>query len=237
MRAFGAPERIIELGAGDGRKTRLLLDAVSGDPTYIPIDIDANVLGLQSAFPNTRVSPIRADYREITSLVDSGAATAFLFLGSSIGNYDRDSAIALLRNVRRVGGVLLLGADLRKSKAILEAAYNDALGVTAAFNLNLLVRINRELGGNFDIAAFEHRAFFNQRESRIEIHLVSRREQSVTIGDRTVHFDEGESIHTENSYKYSEADLHNIAKESGFAIVEVWTDSRKWFADAVLVAR
>lgn len=235
VRAFGATDRIIELGSGDGHKTRLLLDAIGGRPTYIPIDVDSNVFALQSSFPNVRVEPIQADYRDLPSLVPPGPRTAILFLGSSIGNYDPASAVALLSDVRRASDVLLLGADLKKPKAILEAAYDDALGVTAAFNLNLLARINRELGGHFDLSAFEHRAFFNERESRMEMHLVSKRKQSVAIGEYTVHFEEGETIHTENSYKYSEADLQELATESGFAIEQIWTDSRNWFADCLLI--
>lgn len=240
-RALSAPERIIELGSGDGHKTRLILTAISRPLTYIPIDVDLSVLALKPT-PTMRVEPIRADYRDIRSLITPAAGTAILFLGSSIGNYDPASATAMLRDVRSVltrDTAFLLGADLRKPKAIIEPAYSDALGVTAAFNLNLLARINRELGGHFDLAAFEHRAFFNERESRVEMHLVSRRRQSVAIDAlRTaIEFDRGETIHTENSYKYSESDLRALAEESGFAIEQVWTDSRSWFADALLVAR
>jgi len=237
VRALGSPARIIELGSGDARKTRLLLQALSSDATYMPIDVDPSVFALQPTLPNIRVEPICGDYREIQSLVGPGPDTAVLFLGSSIGNYDRDSAATLLRDVRSVSRCILLGADLKKSKKVLEAAYDDSLGVTAAFNLNLLARINRELGGHFDLGRFEHRAFFNERESRIEMHLVSRQRQSVDIGDFTVHFEEGETIHTENSYKYSEADLQALAAEAGFAIEQVWTDSHSWFADALLIAR
>jgi len=240
-RALAAPDRVIELGSGDGRKTRLLFEAFSRRPTYIPIDIDASVLTLQSAFPNVNVQPIRADYRAIRSLITPADETAVVFLGSSIGNYDPSSAATLLRDVRHVlmrGNALLLGADLRKPKSILEPAYNDALGVTASFNLNLLARINRELGGHFDLAAFEHRAFFNERESRMEMHLVSRRRQSVAIDALpiAVDFEAGETIHTENSYKYAESDLQTLARESGFAIEQIWTDPRSWFADALFVA-
>jgi L-histidine Nalpha-methyltransferase len=237
VRALGFPDRIIELGSGDARKTRILLQAVSKPATYTPIDVDPSVFALQPTLPNIRVEPICADYREIPSLVDASPNSAVLFLGSSIGNYDPASAATLLRDVRRVSRCLLLGADLKKPKKILEAAYDDSLGVTACFNLNLLARINRELGGRFDLDTFEHRAFFNERESRIEMHLVSRRRQSVAIGDFTVHFEEGESIHTENSYKYSESDLQALAAEAGFTIEQVWTDSHNWFADALFVAR
>ena len=239
-RALNAPERIIELGSGDGRKTRLLLDAIARPLTYIPIDVDVSILALQST-ATMRVEPVCADYRDIRSLITPAPDTGALFLGSSIGNYDPVSAAALLREVRSVltrGNAFLLGADLRKPKPIVEAAYNDSLGVTAAFNLNLLARMNRELGGHFDLAAFEHRAFFNERESRIEMHIVSRQRQSVAIDALriAVEFDAGETIHTENSYKYGEPDLQALAGESGFAIEQVWTDSRNWFADLLLRA-
>lgn len=235
-RAFGEPKRVIELGSGNARKTRLLFDTLGASFKYVPIDVDTSVVDLQ--FEN--LEPIVGDYREITSLVQPAAGSAILFLGSSIGNFDPESAAVLLRDVRRVltpGDVLLLGADLQKPKTIVEPAYDDALGVTAAFNLNLLARINRELNGHFDLSAFEHRAFLNERESRVEMHLVSRRRQSVTIGDFSVHFEEGETIHTENSYKYSEGDLRSLARESGFTIEQIWTDSKGWFADALFVTR
>ena len=235
-RAFANPSRVIELGSGNARKTRMLFDKLRKPFTYVPIDVDPSVLDLE--FEN--VQPIVGDFRDIASLVQPAAGTAALFLGSSIGNFDFESAVTLLRDVRRIltpGDQFLLGADLRKPKTILEPAYDDALGVTAAFNLNLLARINRELEGRFDLTSFRHRALFNEQESRIEMHLVSVRRQSVTIGDLTVHFEEGESIHTENSYKYGEPDLQALARNGGFAIEQIWTDSRGWFADALLVAR
>lgn len=241
-RALAGPDRIIELGSGDGRKTRLLLAAIPKRLTYVPIDVDASVLTpLQSSFPDLTVQPIRADYRDIRSLITPADDTAVLFLGSSIGNYDPASAATLLRDVRAVlmrGNALLLGADLKKPKTIIERAYNDALGVTASFNLNLLARINREFGGHFDLASFEHRAFFNERDSRMEMHLVSRRRQSVPIDALRIapEFEAGETIHTENSYKYAESDLQTLARDSGFAIEQIWTDPRSWFADALFVA-
>ncbi|HJT17408.1 MAG TPA: L-histidine N(alpha)-methyltransferase, partial [Thermoanaerobaculia bacterium] len=208
-------------------------EALGASFTYVPIDVDASVLSL----PFENFEPIVGDYRDITSLIQPAAGTAVLFLGSSIGNFDPQSAAALLRDVRQVltpGDVLLLGADLQKPKTIVEPAYNDALGVTAAFNLNLLARINRELNGHFDLSAFAHRAFLN--ENRIEMHLVSLRRQTVAIAGYSVEFEEGETIHTENSYKYSEADLRWLAREGGFTLEQIWTDSRGWFADALFVA-
>ena len=245
--AFGTVDRVIELGSGDGRKTRLLLEPIAKPFTYVPIDVDASVLEasareLLSSFPAMQVDAICADYREIATLIAPAPRTVVLFLGSSIGNLDPTSAATMLRQIRSIltpGNSIFLGADLQKSKEIIEPAYNDSLGVTASFNLNLLARINRELGGRFDLASFEHRAFFNERESRIEMHLVSRRKQSVAIDglQMNVEFEEGETIHTENSYKYRESDLQMLARESGFEIDQIWTDSRSWFADALLVAR
>ena len=245
--AFGTVDRVIELGSGDGRKTRLLLEPIAKPFTYVPIDVDASVLeasarDLLSSFPAMHVDAICADYREIATLIAPAPHTVVLFLGSSIGNLDPASAAAMFRQVRSIltpGNSIFLGADLQKSKEIIEPAYNDSLGVTASFNLNLLARINRELGGRFDLASFEHRAFFNECESRIEMHLVSRRKQSVAIDglQMNVEFEEGETIHTENSYKYRESDLQMLARESGFEIDQIWTDSRNWFADALLVAR
>ena len=240
-RAFGPVNRVIELGSGDGRKTRLILEQITRPFTYIPIDVDSSVLEA-STRDLPAVDPINADYRDIASLITAEPNTIVLFLGSSIGNHDPRAAATMLRDVRSVlvpGNALFLGADLKKSKEILEPDYNDSLGVTASFNLNLLARINRELGGHFDLASFQHRAFFNDVESRIEMHLVSRRSQSAVIDalQISVDFEAGETIHTENSYKYSDSDLQTLAREGGFEIEQVWTDSRNWFADVLLRTR
>jgi L-histidine N-alpha-methyltransferase len=249
-RALRSPDRIVELGSGDGRKTRLLLDAVlARQPrlTFVPVDVDGSVLeaaarDLLSSFSGLRIDAICGDHREIASLITPASRTAILFLGSSIGNLDPDSAAAMLRDVRLVltrGEALVLGADLQKPRDIVEAAYNDTLGVTAAFNLNLLARINRELAGHFELSKFEHRAFLNQQKSRIEMHLVSRQRQDVAIDalDMTVRLEQGETIHTENSYKYAPSDLETLAREGGFTIEEMWTDSQNSFADVLMTAR
>jgi dimethylhistidine N-methyltransferase len=247
-RAFGSPERIVELGSGDARKTRLLLDAVlARQPrlTFIPIDVDGALLentarDLLARFPSLRVDAICGDYREAAALITPGPRTIVLFLGSSIGNLDPEAAVANFREVRRIltaGDAMFLGADLQKPKSVVEPAYNDSLGVTAAFNLNLLARINRELDGHFDLADFAHRAFFSEEHSRIEMHLVSLREHTVAIGGMTVRFSEGETIHTENSYKYAQSDLEALAREGGFAVEQIWTDRDHGFADLLLVAR
>ncbi len=250
VRGLRSPERIIELGSGDGRKTRLLLEAVLARQArlrFVPIDVDATTLeagarDLLSTLPGLGIDAICGDYREVVSLISPAPRTAVVFLGSSIGNLVPTAAAEMLRDVRRVlthGDAFLLGADLLKPKDIVEPAYNDSLGVTASFNLNLLARINRELGGHFDLAAFEHRAFFNESESRIEMHLVSRKPQAAAIDALQVEarLERGETIHTENSYKYSESDLQTLGREGRFEIEEIWTDSQKRFADVLMIAR
>ena len=248
--AFGLPLRLAELGSGSGRKTRLLIEAILGrqpELEYIPLDIDPGALEgsareLTAAFPQLSIHAIAADFRDVASVLPrSTERTVVLFLGSSIGNLDRDGATALLQNVRHAlvpGDALFLGADLRKPKTILEPAYDDALGVTAAFNLNLLVRINRELGGHFHLDRFSHLAFFNEEASRIEMHLASRDAQRVRIDalDLEVAFEAGETIHTENSYKYDDTTLEAIADSAGFTIERQWTDSNRWFTDLLLRA-
>jgi len=249
-RAFGSPERIVELGSGDAHKTRQLLEAViTRQPrlTYVPIDVDGDLLESTSRdllvrFPSLRIDAICADYRDIASLISAGPKTVFLFFGSSIGNLDPDAAAALLREIRRIlgrGDSLSVGADLQKPKEVVEPAYNDALGVSAAFNLNLLARINRELGGHFDLSKFAHRAFLNEDKGRMEMHLVSRERQVVAIDSLSmqVSLEKSETIHTENSYKYAESDLDLLARDAGFAIEESWRDSRTGFIDMLMVAR
>jgi len=196
---------------------------------------------LLNDYPGLSVAAICGDFREPASLLDpSDTRTIVLFLGSSIGNLDPNSAGAMLANLRTAlnpGDALFLGADLRKSTSILEPAYDDPLGVTAAFNRNLLARINRELGGTFDIASFAHRAWYNEAEGRIEMHLVSTRAQRVLIDGYEIAFEEGESIHTENSYKYDDDSLQALAGAGGFDIERRWSDSNGYFADLLMVAR
>ncbi|HEX7152885.1 MAG TPA: L-histidine N(alpha)-methyltransferase [Thermoanaerobaculia bacterium] len=253
-RAFGPSVRIAELGSGSARKTRILLDAVTQrqpELEYLPIDVDAGMLeasghALIAEYPSLRVSAICADFgRPSVALRDAltrDRRNVVLFLGSSIGNLDPLASAAMLRDLRGVlapGDALFLGADLRKSKEILEPAYDDPLGVTAAFNLNVLSRINRELGGQFDLRAFAHRAFYDEEHGRIEMHLVSLRDQLVAIDalELEVHFAESETIHTENSYKYDRATLAHLAEETGFTVEQTWTDRHDFFVDALLSAR
>ena len=251
--AFGPQVRLVELGSGLARKTRVFLDDLTErqpDLEYVPVDVDDATLervgrDLLSEYEHLRVLAVSSDFTRpsvpLRVLSPARGRTVVLFLGSTIGNLDPEAAKAMLRDLRAAlspGDALFLGADLRKSKTILEPAYDDPLGVTAAFNLNLLARINRELGGHFDLNAFRHRAFYDEELGRIEMHLVSLREQSVRIDALTldVAFDESETIHTESSYKHDAATLAALANASGFTIEKTWTDSRGWFADTLMVA-
>lgn len=250
--AFGSSVRVAELGSGSARKTRHLIQSILDRQRtldYIPVDVDAGILAASSHalladYPSLSITAICGDFREPAALLrphlpPSDERTIILFLGSSIGNLDPAESGAMLASLRTVlapGDALFLGADLHKSREILEAAYNDVLGVTAAFNLNLLGRINRELGGTFDLPSFAHRAFYDEAKRRIEMQLVSRRPQRVVIDGYEVVFAEGESIHTENSYKYDDASLRALANAGGFTIDRRWTDSKGYFADLLMVA-
>lgn len=250
--AFGADAnlRLVELGSGLARKTRILLDALPDNIEYVPVDVDAATLeragrDLLSEYERLRIVAVAADFSRpsnaLRALAPPRGRTVVLFLGSTIGNLDPDAAVAMLTDLRSAlapGDALFLGADLRKSKTVLEPAYDDALGVTASFNLNVLARINRELGGHFDLAAFRHRAFYDAKLGRIEMHLASRRTQRVRIDalDLDVDFAKGETIHTESSYKHNAATLAALAKASGFTIEKTWTDSSEWFADVLMIA-
>src|SRR5437763_3238493 len=245
--AFGQPARLVELGSGSARKSRLLIEALlaqQDELEYMPVDVDQSVLESSSRmlldeFAELTIRAVCADFRDpATALQDLGdGRTVVLFLGSSIGNLDLDAAVAMLALLRKLlapGDALFLGADLKKAQEILEPAYDDPLGVTACYNLNLLGRINRELGGDFDLSAFAHRALYDEAEGRIEMHLVSRRAQTVRVGGDAFTFAEGESIHTENSYKYDEATLDALAARAGFRIEKRWTDAKGWFADRLM---
>ncbi|HKQ90340.1 MAG TPA: L-histidine N(alpha)-methyltransferase [Blastocatellia bacterium] len=244
-----APTTVVELGSGSSIKTRLLIEAIlARQPKlcYQPIDISETILE-QSAkqlledYPRLQITAHAADYtRAIVSIArGDGEKVLALLLGSNIGNYNPDEARELLRQIHgalRPGDGLLLGADLKKSRETLEAAYNDALNLTAAFSRNLLLRINRELNADFDLKQFKHRAFFNEEQSRIEIHLVSGAEQKVNIrhGESKpaleVDFKQGETIHTENSYKYDLEALAALARATGFTPSRVWFDSGERFS-------
>ena len=231
---------LIEFGAGSSAKARVLLDALPALGAYVPVDISGEFLGaeadaLRRDAPALRVVPVVADFTQPFRLPASVAALprAGFFPGSTIGNFDPDEAEAFLRLARRVlgpGGALIVGVDLVKDAGVLNAAYNDAAGVTAAFNLNMLARLNRELGADFDLDGFEHRAGFNPALSRIEMHLASRRRQAVRIAGRTVAFDPGETIHTENSYKYGIEGFRATAARAGWRPAAAWTDAAGLFS-------
>jgi dimethylhistidine N-methyltransferase len=236
---------LVELGAGSLTKVRLLLDRLDRPAGYVPVDVSGDHLRAAAAaladdYPDLDVRPLVADFTRPFDLPPVPAARRVAYFpGSTIGNFDPPDADELLRRVARLvgpGGGLLLGADLRKDEAVLERAYNDAAGVTAAFNLNLLARINRELGGDFDLGAFRHHAFYDRSRSRIEMHLVSAKAQRVRVGRRAFDFRAGETIHTENSYKYDLGELAEQAALCGLRLDEAWTDEQNYFAVLYLTA-
>ncbi len=232
---------VIEFGAGSGRKTRILLEAL--DPVaYVPIDIAREQLArtatdISREFPSVSVTAVCADYSRPLELppnaVPASARRVVYFPGSTIGNLTPPEAVAFLAVARRLAGArggMLVGVDLKKDGARLNAAYNDAQGVTARFNLNLLARINRELGANFDLAAFRHHAFYNERLGRVEMHLVSLKAQRVRLDGASFSFRGGETIHTESSYKYTVAEFQALARSAGFEAMECWTDAGSLFS-------
>ncbi|HVX40453.1 MAG TPA: L-histidine N(alpha)-methyltransferase [Gemmatimonadaceae bacterium] len=234
----GPGAALVEYGSGAGVKIRLLLDALERPSAYVPIDISGEQLARVSAelaaeYPGVAIRPVCADYTSHFRMPPLGGARRVAFFpGSTIGNFHPAEAAAFLRRVRGVvgsDGALVLGVDRVKDRRVIEAAYNDARGVTAAFNLNMLVRLNREVGADFDLASFRHRAVFNAAASRIEMHLVSLRAQVVHVAGRAIAFAPGETIWTESSYKYSHESLRNLAESAGFAIDALWTDARERF--------
>jgi dimethylhistidine N-methyltransferase len=235
--------RIAELGAGSADKTRLLLDAAvkrQGTVVYEPLDVSASALDaaqtrIEQEIPEVIVTPRVMDYTDGMELEPAdGERRLVLYIGSSIGNFEPWEASRLLRRIRaslRPGDGLLLGVDLVKDEPTLLAAYDDVAGVTAAFNLNLLERLNRELWADFDMECFEHRAVWNGDHSRMEMHLVSRIAQKVRLEgiDLAVEFRAGETIHTENSYKYLPGHPERMLSDAGFRAVGSWTDEQGWF--------
>jgi len=246
-RFVGPRALVIGYGTGSGRKTRLLLDALRDPAGYIAIDIAAHVV-IRAAekialdFPDLPVLPVCADFvkrldLDLSSWPSRIERRVGFFPGSTIGNLDPDAARSFLVHVAEfVGrrGGLVLGVDLVKDEAILEAAYNDSAGVTAAFNQNALLHVNRLFGADFDLGLFRHRAWFDRAKSRIEMHLVSTRNQIVHLGPYEVAFKAGETIHTENSYKWRLEDLAEFSKSAGFTVDAVWTDPKGWFAVVML---
>jgi dimethylhistidine N-methyltransferase len=248
---LGADIDLIEFGAGSLRKVCLLLDALSarGTPpkSYVPIDISGahlteSSLQLQQQYPQLGVMTWISDYSQNLALppalMEQGRRKVGFFPGSSLGNFAPDEALAFLNQVARLlsGGGLLLGVDLVKDPQLLHAAYNDKQGVTAAFNLNLLSRANAELGTDFDLNAFAHYAFYEPRQQRIEMHLQSLRDQQVQLLGKSYAFAQGETLHTENSYKYTLDGLHALAKQAGFEVGSYWLDEHKLFCVQWLIA-
>ncbi|MDP8888605.1 MAG: L-histidine N(alpha)-methyltransferase [Thermoproteota archaeon] len=258
----GSKIKIIELGSGSSSKTAILLSYLSSQKKrihYFPIDISSSILieserKLKSQFPNASIIGIRSDY---DTGIDRAATECMatekkkknnnnipytklvLFLGSSIGNFELVEAQSLLRSVREklhTNDFLLVGFDLQKDESVLNAAYNDKAGITAKFNLNLLARINRELGGNFELGKFEHCAYYSHERHRVEMHLVSKTDQRLYIGalGKTFVFRKGESIHTENSYKYNLSQIAALAEDCGFTVEKNFTDKERWFDLALL---
>lgn len=231
---------LVEFGSGSSRKTEILLGALDKLAAYVPVDVSASALAeardrLAARFPRLRVEPVVGDFRDPLVLPADLAARPRMgfFPGSTIGNFRPAEADALLRSMSLAlgaGGRLIIGVDLRKAAATLLPAYDDAAGITAAFNKNLLARANRELGADFDLDGFRHEARFNGAESRVEMHLVSERAQVVRLLGRSFAFRPGESIHTENSHKYTVAAFQALARDAGWAPRRVWTDEAGLFS-------
>jgi L-histidine N-alpha-methyltransferase len=233
-RFAGRCGQLIEYGSGEGVKSRLLIRALR-PAVYVPIDISQDALGaaaraLARKFPNLKIHPVLGDFSRPLQIPLLRKPRLVYFPGSTIGNLTPEEAHAFLSMSRGVAARMLIGVDLKKDPALLHAAYNDAAGVTAAFNLNLLARINRELGADFDLRRWRHYAFYNPAEGRIEMHLVSMAAQKVALGGHRFYFAAGETIHTENSYKYSLESFRELAAKAGFSSAKVWTDRRGLFA-------
>ena len=239
-RLMGPRVELIEFGAGSLAKVRILLDALDAPQSYVPIDISGDylldvVVGLEEDYPDWTLRPVIADFTQELTLPAKEMAVSRrvgFFPGSTIGNFTRQAAVAFLRNAAKVlkGGGLLIGTDLVKDPAILHAAYNDQAGVTAAFNKNLLLRANRELGANFDLNHFAHHACYNPTARKIEMYLVSLARQTVRVAGETVRFAEGEAVHTEDSQKYTIEGFTELAVEAGFTPRKSWTDAQRLFA-------
>ncbi|WP_407180296.1 L-histidine N(alpha)-methyltransferase [Bradyrhizobium sp. STM 3562] len=236
---------LVEFGAGSTTKVRRLLQSCAVS-AYVPVDIsgeflNAQAAGLRKDFPSLAVYPVAADFTGTFKLPEAIAAMPKVgfFPGSTIGNFEPHEACRFLRSAAQIlgsGARMVIGVDLEKDERVLCNAYNDAAGVTARFNLNVLVRINRELGGNFDLSAFTHRAIYNREQHRIEMHLIAKKAQIVRFLGTSFSFRPGESIHTENSYKYSIERFAALARGSGWQVCHSWTDEAKMFSVHALLA-
>ena len=242
---LGQGAALVEFGAGSTTKVRLLLERCQF-AAYVPVDISGDFLNAQAHalrkdFPGLDVYPVTADFTApfaLPAAIKPMPKVGF-FPGSTIGNFEPDEASHFLRSARKIlgaGAQMIIGVDLEKDERVLDAAYNDAAGVTARFNLNVLVRINEELDGNFDLSAFTHRAIYNRERHRIEMHLVSRKAQTVRILGRSFAFRANETIHTESSYKYSLDRFAALAQDSGWKPTASWTDAGDMFSVHALLA-
>ncbi len=238
---------LIEYGSGNSQKTRLLLEALSDPVAYIPVDISETSLRrsaatLAAAYPGLAILPVWADYTHpftLPPIPRPRARRVAYFPGSTIGNFYPDQAVAFLQRIAQItgpNGALLIGVDLKKDAGALHRAYNDRAGVTAAFNLNILVRLNHEFGADFQPDQFIHYAFYNELEGRIEMHLISRKTQTVHMGEHTIPFKAGETILTEVSYKYTLEEFQHLAAQAGFSLGRVWTDAGHQFSIQYLIA-
>jgi dimethylhistidine N-methyltransferase len=245
--ALGARTRLVEFGSGSSTKTRLLLDRLAAPTAYVPVDISAHALAaavaaLRRSYPRLPVEPRSADYTRPFALPPAPAGTErtiCYFPGSTIGNFTDDEACSFLRRVAAVCGPrggLLVGVDLQKDLGVLLPAYDDAAGVTAAFNKNLLHRLCRELDADVDADCFEHRAIWDGAAGRIEMQLVSRCEQTIRVGGIAIPFRRGEILTTEYSHKYTLPGFAALAARGGFAVARVWTDPRQWFSVQLLIS-
>lgn len=246
--ALGPGCRLVELGSGSSTKTRILLDCLSSPAAYVPVDIAREHLlrcsaRLSRVYPSLSVSPVCADYTADFRLPDMPCAphrTVAFFPGSTIGNLEPPEAEHFLHRLAALcgqGGALLIGVDLKKDRRTLERAYNDARGVTAAFNLNLLARINRAFGACIRSESFRHHAFYNEEFGRIEMHLVNMAEQTVRLNGTEIAFGRGESIVTEHSYKYTVEEFEKLAARSGWTLESLWIDAGHLFSVLYLVNR
>jgi dimethylhistidine N-methyltransferase len=238
--ALGPNVELIGLGTGAGTKTRILLEELRDPAVYIPIDISSEQLEKSTArfrkmFPNLEILPIAADYLgpfELPLPRKPSLRSIVYFPGSTIGNFEPPAATKFLHRLADLAdheGGLLIGVDLQKDPSVIEAAYNDSEGVTAEFNLNLLVRANRELGANFVLENWRHQAIYNSTEGRIEMYLISQTDQVVWIDDRQFNFREGETMLTEYSYKHTPEGFAALAAGAGFRFERLWTDNKRWF--------
>jgi dimethylhistidine N-methyltransferase len=231
---------LVEFGAGSSKKARIMLRAAPQIAAYVPVDISGEFLAAEAAavrrdMPGMTVLPVVADFTrdfDLPAQIRNRPRVGF-FPGSTIGNFDPHDAAEFLRQAGRSlgnGATMVVGIDLIKDEAVLNAAYDDAAGVTARFNMNILRRMNNELGGDFDLTSFRHRAFYNAADRRIEMHLESLKAQTVTVAGRTFSFAKGETVHTESSYKYTVESFRALAESAGWRPTATWTDERHYFS-------